>query len=452
GGLGLKFTPANGFAGTATFDVQAATDGAGGGLGPAATASITVTKHATTTTLTSADPNPSDQTQPITAVYSVASADGGPAPNPASTVTVSYNGGGETCTGTVAARTCTVGPSVAGSWLLTAHYHGDAINAASTSATLPHDVNTCAIDPVVTLASDNGDPGTLRDAVASVCTGNTITFAIPGPGPHTIVLGGAPFEVTKNVTISGSADGIVIDGNTYSRIFNVNPTVTATLDRLTLTHGAAGNGGAVSNLGTLTIRNSTLSSNAASSSGGGVWIDVDAATTIVNSTISGNSAGFAGGIDSEGAVTLTNVTITGNTADVAGGIAVTGDTTIANSIIAGNSAPVEANVLGSFNAAGPNITSGDPMLGPLQNNGGPTFTHMPLAGSPALDAGDNAVAVAAGLTTDQRGAGFARLLDAADADATQTVDLGAVEADPIVQVLANQTINEDTPLSLTVNV
>src|SRR5262249_59856248 len=95
GGLGLKFTPANGFAGTATFDVQAATDGAGGGLGPAATASITVTKHATTTTLTSADPNPSDRTQPITAVYAVGSADGGPAPTPGSAVPGSSQRGGE---------------------------------------------------------------------------------------------------------------------------------------------------------------------------------------------------------------------------------------------------------------------------------------------------------------------------------------------------------------------
>src|SRR5262249_35586714 len=180
GGLGRKFTPATGFAGTATSDVPGAPDGPGGGLGPAATASITVTKHATTTTLTSADPNPSDQTQAITAVYAVASADGGPAPNPASTVTVSYNGGGETCTGTVAAGTCTFGPSVAGSWLLTAHYNGDAINAASTSATVPHDVTACGVDPVVTTTADGG-AGSLRDAVANVCTGNTITFAIPGP-------------------------------------------------------------------------------------------------------------------------------------------------------------------------------------------------------------------------------------------------------------------------------
>ena len=30
----------------------------------------------------------------------------------------------------------------------------------------------------------------------------------------------------------------------------------------------------------------------------------------------------------------------------------------------------------------------DPVLGPLQDNGGPTFTHALLPDSPAIDAGD----------------------------------------------------------------
>ena len=31
----------------------------------------------------------------------------------------------------------------------------------------------------------------------------------------------------------------------------------------------------------------------------------------------------------------------------------------------------------------------DPLLGPVQDNGGPTFTHALLPGSPAIDAGDD---------------------------------------------------------------
>jgi hypothetical protein len=59
-----------------------------------------------------------------------------------------------------------------------------------------------------------------------------------------------------------------------------------------------------------------------------------------------------------------------------------------------------------------------PALGPLADNGGPTLTHAPQSGSPAINAGDNATVTANNLTTDQRG--FARISGG-------TVDIGAVE-------------------------
>ena len=55
------------------------------------------------------------------------------------------------------------------------------------------------------------------------------------------------------------------------------------------------------------------------------------------------------------------------------------------------------------------------------------------------------------LPFDQRGAGFARLLDARDADTSQQVDIGAVEAHPAVQDIVDQTTNEDVPISLVFN-
>jgi len=61
-------------------------------------------------------------------------------------------------------------------------------------------------------------------------------------------------------------------------------------------------------------------------------------------------------------------------------------------------------------------------LGTLQNNGGPTRTMAPLTGSPAIDQGVNQLAIDAGLTTDQRGAGFARISPTGG-----TVDRGALE-------------------------
>jgi hypothetical protein len=73
---------------------------------------------------------------------------------------------------------------------------------------------------------------------------------------------------------------------------------------------------------------------------------------------------------------------------------------------------------GSCSQNGVNFREGDPRLGPLQDNGGPTLTHAPLPGSPLLSAGDNGSA--AGLEFDQRGPGFPRILDG-------VVDIGAVE-------------------------
>src|SRR5262249_48326400 len=85
--------------------------------------------------------------------------------------------------------------------------------------------------------------------------------------------------------------------------------------------------------------------------------------------------------------------------------------------------------------------STDPMLGPLQDNGGPTFTHAPCTGvgvpgasctraSPAIDAGKNFTS----FTTDQRGTGFARTVDLGFPKPTggDGTDIGAFE----VQVLS----------------
>ena len=67
------------------------------------------------------------------------------------------------------------------------------------------------------------------------------------------------------------------------------------------------------------------------------------------------------------------------------------------------------------------FTHVDPLLGPLQNNGGVTPTMLPAAGSPAIDAGSNAAA--SGLNTDQRWGLFVRVFNG-------TVDIGAVEVQP----------------------
>lgn len=207
---------------------------------------------------------------------------------------------------------------------------------------------------------------------------------------------------------------------------------------------------------------------------------------ITNSTLSGNSAIEGGAINNDinGFIFLTNCTITNNSAQRAPGIITFSETVeVRNTIIAGNNAPDVAgkfisrgnNLIGSLNEDAIVTTSGftngvnndqvgtvasplNPRLGPLANNGGPTQTHALLSNSTALDAGNNCVldnsctpAVGVAVTTDQRGAGFTRAADSADANLTQTVDIGAFEAQVSVEDIQNKSTGEDTPLSFSFN-
>lgn len=147
------------------------------------------------------------------------------------------------------------------------------------------------------------------------------------------------------------------------------------------------------------IKGSTISGHTE----GGVLANFQGQVTISNSTLSGNSTPFSGGalFLASGQATLDHVTIANNSAGApGGGIAVpSAKIRIRASIIASNTAPagsdcaanavraVGVNLIedtGSCTIAGGSTISEDPVLGPLQNNGGPTETHALLAGSPAI--------------------------------------------------------------------
>ena len=207
------------------------------------------------------------------------------------------------------------------------------------------------------------------------------------------------------------------------------------------------------------IINSTFSGNTTAGSCGGILTQVG--VTIINSTFSGNTAAEdGGGICLNGGTSrFRNVTITENSAGRGGGIASwSGTLNMGNTIVAANSAGTNPeiynmstietfgnNLIGNnsgvetvFPTGNPNSnndrvgTSGaqlDPKLGGLSiANGGTTPTRALLSGSPAIDRGNNALAVdpifGNTLTTDQRG-----LTRAADGDGngTATVDIGAYE-------------------------
>ena len=304
---------------------------------------------------------------------------------------------------------------------------------------------SCSSGVVVTSTADAG-AGSLREAIANACGTAVITFNIAGAGPHTLTLTSGELTVDKNLAIAGPSDeSIRISGNDSSRVFDVEAGASLSLFNLTIQNGRAlDDGGGIRNRGTLTVTNSTLSENSAAFFGGA--IHNEAVATINNSTISGNSATSAGGIHSTNTLTLVNTTITANTASVDwDGLVNFGTGTARNSIVAGNTGS-GSDGGSTLTDLGNNLLAGDPRLAPLANNGGPTFTHAPLAGSPALDAGDNAAATAAGLTFDQRV--FMRVADGPDANTTDTVDIGAVEALASLPLLADQVIAEDGSLSV----
>jgi|GEM_PF-1504845 len=234
------------------------------------------------------------------------------------------------------------------------------------------------------------------------------------------------------------------------------PTTTITSSEVKDNSSSASGGGIFANGVTLTVLNSTVAGNtAAGAGGGGFEIQTTgtgaSASFITNTTITGNSAlnanggDIGGGIDFAndaafpGTVTLLNDTINANYAVSGGGVSMAagGIVNVQNTILAGNhvtgSGPDYLNVNGTaFTDLGGNLigiesggtfhlatdktgTSGNPLnplLGPLQNNGGPVVgapgtalmlqTELLSPGSTAIDAG-----VAAGApTTDERG--FAR--------------------------------------------
>jgi hypothetical protein len=209
--------------------------------------------------------------------------------------------------------------------------------------------------------------------------------------------------------------------------------------------GGGWGGAGIESEGNLAITNSTIAGNVPYYVGGGFWLGGSSTNVMVGCTISGNSGGGGGGgggiyIDSGTRLSMINCTVSENQADRfgpgiscdgtvclnhctivsntfssiynGGGAGVSGDCTSQNTIFAGND---NYDISGTLTSDGYNLiqnTNGctivgdqtgniygvDPLVGPLQDNGGPTWTHALLPGSPAIDQGSSG-----GLSTDQRG-------------------------------------------------
>jgi parallel beta-helix repeat protein/predicted outer membrane repeat protein len=272
-------------------------------------------------------------------------------------------------------------------------------------------------------------------------------------------VGGGGISSGATVTLSGSTFTNNFAG---SRGGGINTDGTLTVSACTFSGNDAGTGssngwgGGVANTGTLTMTNCTVSGNTAGAPSGtrgyGGAVNNYGTLTMTNCTVSGNTAGtgssygWGGGLRIRaGLVLLTNCTISGNVAGTAEGGGAGGGvfndstaTTLNNTIVAGNTTPGRGaddihdtqNVSGAYNLIGTGGSAGllngvngnivgvaHALLAPLGNYGGPTQTMDLQPGSPAIDAGSNAL-LPAGLTTDQRGR--TRIVNG-------TVDIGAFE-------------------------
>jgi hypothetical protein len=276
--------------------------------------------------------------------------------------------------------------------------------------------------------------------------------------------GSASLQISDSVVSSNSAP----HGGGICNDARMGGTAALELSNSTLSGNSGVDAGAILTIGDMghtatVLNNCTVSGNFVQTQGGGISCVVTdvplqrqvrsgfktrpapqryagtPSLSIVNSTISGNSAGIGGGIYDHALVGIANGTFSGNSAGSGGGIYHDGGVPplaaeISDTVFnAGASGENIFNNDGTVTSLGYNLSSDDgsgyltgpgdqintdPLLGPLQDNGGPTFTHALLPGSPAINAGDP------GFTPppvyDQRGQGFDRVVNG-------RIDIGSFE-------------------------
>ncbi|HXJ37237.1 MAG TPA: choice-of-anchor Q domain-containing protein [Candidatus Eisenbacteria bacterium] len=293
----------------------------------------------------------------------------------------------------------------------------------------------------------------------------TDELAIAGAGAATTIVDanhvGRVFFARATLALSGIT---VRNGFTPSfggGVWSTTAGLELTLTDCVFTGNEARQGGAVLSTNVVTIVRSTFRSNVADEVGGGVALDlVHALSTVRDSTFTANTAGPLGGgaiaVGEGGPLTVTNTTIDGEVASFSScivtpplffechaapdltleNVTVTslalrtdqgtpGAAFVQNSIVLacgaieqGTGIPIPGGWVTSlgYNAADPvtctmagdltgNVT-GNPMLGPLADNGGPTQTRLPASGSPVIDAGNPAAPGSGGnacAADDQRG-------------------------------------------------
>lgn len=260
-----------------------------------------------------------------------------------------------------------------------------------------------------------------------------------------------------------------------------------------LNNSSSGDGGAIhvaDTINSVSIERTTFQSNEAQGYGGGIHmdqVDLDSSLGVHSSTFSADSTGEFGAALAIGTV-IGEVTVINSTLDEQG----TDDFAMMADLVSGELSIVYSTVIGGiyvksnpgitevastiiFEAGGVTILVDDfnpagvlysvlsspltfamtdlgnnqfgvfPKLGPLQDNGGPTFTRMPLAGSPAIDQGQPGGSPP---TWDQRFTGFPRVIGGrVDVGAVETSGVAATaDSDGATLAATGQTPNRGIPI------
>lgn len=344
----------------------------------------------------------------------------------------------------------------------------------------------------VTTAADSG-PGSLRTAIAAANASpddDEIVFA-PGLDHATpIVLLSGQLLIQDNGRLTLRGEGrIVVDGNANGRVIDIADDANVVIEGMTLRNGEvdwigtrdggglyvgagatvaldrvvvsgnrvaansmlSGGGIYLSNGANAVLTNVAVVDNTAENRGGGIFVAVASTLTMFNSTVSGNNDG---GIASAGTLRLINSTVTNNHSGNRAGIYTQGTLELVNSIVAGNTGSHDCgqgggstvrsySLVGSGTCdggGGPGNLSGDAMLAALEDpgDGSPPY-HLPLPGSPVLDAGTDTCGTFDCPLTDVRGVarpqGAAFDMGAAErrADHALSVNVtgeGSVDAEP----------------------
>jgi parallel beta-helix repeat protein len=254
----------------------------------------------------------------------------------------------------------------------------------------------------VTNLNDAG-MGSLRQAILDTPAGGTVDFQPGLSGTITLMTG--ELAISKNLTVSGPGASVVtVSGNHASRVFDITGTFTVSIAGLTIADGSVGYpdiGGGIYNFGgTLTVTDSTLSGNTASSGGGIANSGAGGTLTVTGCTLSGNTAGIGGGIlnvftTQIGTLTVTDSTLSGNSATVGGGgIFNYGVLTVTDSTLSGNTGDEGGGIyngIGTLTVTDSTLSGNSALAGGgiANDTGNPpaTVTGCTLSGNSARDLG-----------------------------------------------------------------